>query len=224
MKLLLVDDDLHLCEILQYQFKIQHIDVDVCHDGAEALMWISENTHDLIILDRMLPSLDGISVLKKMRQLGYQQPVIMLTALGELSDRVSGLNYGADDYMVKPFDFEELLARIYSILRRPRQWTSTGILSVNDLTLDSNKGQLCCKNKCCTLSHKESQLFEIFLQNPGQVLPRTLLLSRAWETEASAEDGNLDNYIYFLRRRLKAVESSMIIKTVRGIGYLLKEE
>ena len=159
---------------------------------------MQENMYDLVLLDRMLPSMDGTQVLKEARQSNISTPVIFLTALGELQDKVNGLNCGADDYMVKPFAFEELLARIHSIMRRPGKW--------GDLNL----------------SGRESALLEVFLRNPGQVLPRNLLLSRVWGMESDVEEGNLDNYIHFLRRRLKSVESTLVFKTIRGIGYQLE--
>ena len=223
MRVLLIDDDIGLCEILQYQFQQHNIEIDTCNDGLEAFDWIRENVHDLIILDRMLPSVDGMTILKKIRNEGFTQPVIMLTALGEISDRVTGLNYGADDYMVKPFAFEELLARIYSISRRPRQWTSVKRYQYGDLLLDTEKCMLSCNDKTCSLSSKECQLFEVFIQNKEQILPRNMLLSHVWGFDAPVEDGNLDNYIYFLRRRLKSVSSRMCIQTIRGVGYILKE-
>ena len=133
------------------------------------MAWIYENAHDVIILDRMFPSIDGMTILEKMRQSGYNQPVILLTALGEISDRVLGLNLGADDYIVKPFAFEELLARIYSIMRRPRKWNSTGTFTTADLILDAQNGTLNCGDNSCSLSQKECRLFELFIQNPGQI-------------------------------------------------------
>ena len=166
--------------------------------------------------------MNGISILKTMREEGYSQPVIMLTALGEISDKVTGLNGGADDYIVKPFAFEELLARIYCISRRPRQWEAPKPLSFGDLSFTAGQNLLYCGDSSCSLSPREAALMEIILKNPNQVLPRSLLLSRVWGPDAPVEDGNLDNYIHFLRRRIRSVGSRTELKTVRGIGYRLE--
>ena len=222
MRILLVEDDENLCYTLQYQLEQEGFLVDTCMDGEDALFFIRERVHDLILLDRMLPSMDGTQVLKEARQSNISTPVIFLTALGELQDKVNGLNCGADDYMVKPFAFEELLARIHSIMRRPGKWGDLNLLKLGDIAFDPECGRLTKGAKECTLSGRESALLEVFLRNPGQVLPRNLLLSRVWGMESDVEEGNLDNYIHFLRRRLKSVESTLVLKTIRGIGYQLE--
>lgn len=222
MRILLIDDDERFCEMLAFSLKNEGFTVDTCHDGDDGLRWIRENVHDVILLDRMLPVMNGISILKTMREEGYSQPVIMLTALGEISDKVTGLNGGADDYIVKPFAFEELLARIYCISRRPRQWEAPKPLSFGDLSFTAGQNLLYCGDSSCSLSPREAALMEIILKNPNQVLPRSLLLSRVWGPDAPVEDGNLDNYIHFLRRRLRSVGSRTELKTVRGIGYRLE--
>lgn len=184
---------------------------------------MQEAPFDLVILDRMLPHMNGIEVLKEARSRQIGTPVLMLTALGELNDRLTGLNGGADDYMVKPFAFEELLARIRCLLRRPAVYQdSVKSISLGDVSFVPETRTLSSREKTCTLSSREGELMEVFLRNPGQTLPRQLLLSRVWGLEADVEEGNLDNYIHFLRRRLKTVESTMQIRTVRGIGYQLE--
>ncbi len=191
-------------------------------DGEDSLFYIRERVHDLILLDRMLPSMDGITVLKTLRKEKISTPVLFLTALGELQDKVTGLDCGADDYMVKPFAFEELLARIRCLQRRPRKWESSALLSLGDVAYDTDQKKLSCGEKACSLSKKEGDLLEVFLRNPGQILPRQTLLSRVWGPETEVEDGNLDNYIYFLRRRLRSVKSQLELKSIRGIGYQLE--
>ena len=184
---------------------------------------MGETPYDLVILDRMLPHMDGIQVLKEARSRQIKTPVLMLTALGELDDRLSGLNGGADDYMVKPFIFEELLARIRCLLRRPASYTAfADTVFLGDITYVPQTRTLSSHDKSCTLSSREGNLMEVFLRNPGQTLPRQLLLSRVWGLETDVEEGNLDNYIHFLRRRLKTVKSALQIKTVRGVGYQLE--
>lgn len=223
MRILLIEDDYNLSLTLTFQLEHEGITVDTCRNGEDALYYMNSKTHDLILLDRMLPQVDGITLLKKFRESGSQTPVIILTALGELDDKVTGLDAGADDYLVKPFEFEELMARIRSINRRPRQWEKEPSLTLLDVTYSPGDNQLSGSLGKCSLSKKEGMLLEIFLQNPGQVLPRATLLSRVWGVDAEVEDGNLDNYIHFVRRRLKSVTRQISIQTVRGIGYRLEE-
>lgn len=223
MRILLIEDDYNLSLTLSFQLEHEGFTVDTCRNGEDALYYMNSKTHDLILLDRMLPQVDGITLLKKFRESGSQTPVIILTALGELGDKVTGLDAGADDYLVKPFEFEELMARIRSINRRPRQWEKEPSLCLKDITYSPGDNQLSGSLGECSLSKKEGMLLEIFLQNPGQVLPRATLLSRVWGVDAEVEDGNLDNYIHFVRRRLKSVTRQISIQTVRGIGYRLEE-
>lgn len=223
MKILMIEDDKELCEAVSFRLEKEGFQVSACHDGEEGLYYMLESPFDLVILDRMLPHMNGMDVLRKARARQIKTPVLMLTALGELNDRLTGLNGGADDYMIKPFAFEELLARIRCLLRRPAAYTASGgVLSLGDVTFVPETRTLSQKDKSCTLSSREGELMEVFLRNPGQTLPRQLLLSRVWGLDTEVEDGNLDNYIHFLRRRLKTVKSTLQIKTVRGIGYQLE--
>lgn len=223
MRILVIEDDESLCESLGCHLIAEGFEVDLCYDGEEGLHYIEERAHDLILLDRMLPGMDGLSILKKIRSLGILTPVILVTALGEVSDRVNGLDCGADDYIVKPFAPSELLARIRCIFRRPREWKSLELLNYGDLSYHPDQKRLTCREKGCTLSKREGELLEFFLRNPGQVIPRAVLLNRIWGLDADVEEGNLDNYIHFLRRRIKAVCSRLVLKTVRGVGYCLEE-
>lgn len=222
MRILIIEDDKSLAETLRFQLECSHFEADVCHDGEEGLHFIEQQSHDLILLDRMLPSLDGISVLRITREKNIPTPIIFVTALGALNDKVTGLDCGADDYLVKPFDFEELLARIRCILRRPTKWEGSKPLEIGDISYDTQQKKLRCGNASCSLSAREGDLLEFFLRNPGQTIPRASILSKVWGPDAAVEDGNLDNYIYFLRRRLKSVKSGLQLKTIRGIGYQLE--
>ena len=223
MNILMIEDDKELCEAVSFRLEQEGFSVTACHDGEEGLYYMQESPFDLVILDRMLPHMNGIEVLKEARSRQIKTPVLMLTALGELNDRLAGLNGGADDYMVKPFAFEELLARIRCLLRRPAVYQdSVKSISLGDVSFVPETRTLSSREKTCTLSSREGELMEVFLRNPGQTLPRQLLLSRVWGLEADVEEGNLDNYIHFLRRRLKTVESTLQIRTVRGIGYQLE--
>ena len=223
MRLLLIEDDKRLCDSLGFYLERRGFTVDICHDGEEGLLLIQEQAHDLILLDRMLPSLDGASVLKKIRAGHICTPVILLTALGEVNDRIEGLNCGADDYLVKPFDLEELTARIHCISRRPSRWEDSERLTFGDITYDVLLHELSGSGKKFVLSRRESDLLEVFLRNPGQSLPRSLILSRVWGPDAPVEEGNLDNYIHFIRRRLRSVSSRVTLRTIRGIGYCLED-
>lgn len=222
MRILVVEDDQDLALAIKTRLEQEGYAVDLCQDGEEGLYYMRERIHDLVLLDRMLPEMDGISALRQARREKIGTPVILLTALGTLKDRVTGLDCGADDYLVKPFAFQELLARIRSILRRPAVWEDPQSLSLGDITFQVREGRLSRGEKECTLSKREGALLEIFLRNPGQVLTRSTLLLRVWGLDSDVEEGNLDNYIHFLRRRLRAVGSSLSLKTVRGTGYYLE--
>lgn len=222
MRILLIEDDQSLCDTVKLQLQNQGYTVDSSYDGEEGLFFIKQQAYDLIILDRMLPSLDGISVLKAMRLLNIAVPVIMVTALNSIGDKVTGLDAGADDYLAKPFAIEELLARIRALSRRPTAWITSHSLSYGNTDFDLDNLTLIGPKGSCSLSKKEAQLFESFFKQPASILPRPLLLSRVWGPYAEVEEGNLDNYIHFLRRRLRTVESNLELKTIRGIGYTLE--
>lgn len=221
LKVLLVEDDVNLCKSLSFQLKKENFIVDICNDGEDGLFLINEDCYDLIILDRMLPSIDGISILSKIKEKGINTPVILLTALGEVKDRITGLDCGADDYIVKPFDFNELLARIRCVTRRPRKIETVNKLTYKDITYNVNERILTANSKSCSLSKREGDVLSLFIKNPEVTISRDKLLSLIWGSLSEVEDGNIDNYIYFIRRRLKAVESVLNIKTVRGLGYKL---
>ena len=184
---------------------------------------MGETPYDLVILDRMLPHMDGIQVLKEARSRQIKTPVLMLTALGELDDRLSGLNGGADDYMVKPFIFEELLARIRCLLRRPASYTAfADTVFLGDITYVPQTRTLSSHDKSCTLSKPGRKPYGGLPSESRPDSSTTAPSFRVWGLETDVEEGNLDNYIHFLRRRLKTVKSALQIKTVRGVGYQLE--
>ncbi|WP_303841440.1 response regulator transcription factor [Anaerotruncus colihominis] len=220
---MIIEDDEKLCEAMRFALEREGYTVDVCHDGDNGFRWAREQAHDLILLDRMLPSADGVELLKRLRAQGHTAPVLLVTALGGIGQRVEGLDAGADDYLVKPFAVEELLARVRAMQRRPRQWESARVLQVGDAAFDAAQKTLTGPGGGCSLSKREAALMEILLANHGQTLPRSMLLTRVWGPDAEVEDGNLDNYIHFLRRRLKAAGSTVSIRTVRGVGYQLED-
>lgn len=222
MRILLAEDDEKLNHSIKYRLEKEDFTVDSCYDGEEALYYIEQNIHDIVLLDRMLPGMEGTDVLRFARNHGCLTPIILITAMGSLDDKITGLDCGADDYLVKPFAFEELLARIRCVTRRPRLLTPDNSLPYGDIVLLLSESRLKGPQSTCGLSRREHELFEVLLRNYGQTIPRSTLLTKVWGPESDVEDGNLDNYIHFLRRRLRGVGSSLQIKTIRGIGYRLE--
>lgn len=221
MRILIIEDDADLARSLQSRLAEHGFEADLCANGSDGLFYLKQETYHLILLDRMLPVLDGMQFLQIIRQQGVMIPVIFLTGLGGLSEKISGLNCGADDYLVKPFAFEELLARIRCILRRPPALKTEQPVSCGDLVYHPAEQKLCCGPKSCVLTAKENALFELFFNHPNQTLTRDFIFSEIWGTASDVEDRNLDNFIYFLRNRMRSLQSSAVLKTVRGIGYQL---
>ncbi len=222
MRILLVEDDKALNRSLAFQLQKEGFLLDTCQDGEDALYYIQQGVYDLILLDRMLPRVSGTEILKKMRSGHDQTPVILITALGTLDEKVMGLDLGADDYLVKPFAFEELMARIRCIARRPRKMDFGEELPLKDIVYRMEENILSGPARECTISRREGALLEVFLRNPGQTLSRALLLAKVWGPDSEVEEGNLDNYIHFLRRRLRSVGSALNIRTIRSVGYRLE--
>lgn len=223
MRILLIEDDQDLCRAITLSLEDAGYQTDVCHSGDDALLYIDTQFYDCLILDRMLPGINGMAFLEAIRRRGFQTPVILATALNGLNDRIHGLDAGADDYLVKPFAIDELLARIRAVTRRPVQLTSLKFLTYAGISLSPDNHQLTFREHMLTLSKRESALLACLIRNGNQVLPRSLLLSYVWGSGAEVEDGNLDNYIYFLRRRLKAIGAPVRIVTIHGVGYRLEE-
>ncbi|MDE7276855.1 MAG: response regulator transcription factor, partial [Lachnospiraceae bacterium] len=185
------------------------------------LYYGKQNIYYIILLYRMQPDREGTEVMTALRQFSVNTPIILITALGLLQDKITGLDLGADDYLVKPFDFEELLARIRCVTRRSLSLNAQpeGILSYHDITWSPREMCLTGPSGDCLLSRREGDLLESFLHAPGQTLAREMLLLKVWGPDSEVENGNLDNYIHFLRRRLKGIGSTLQIKTVWGVGY-----
>lgn len=223
MKILVIEDDVSLCELLRYGLENEQFEVQMCHDGHEGLLAAMENRHDLILLDRMLPGICGEEVLKQMRMEAVDTPVIFITALGEAAEKIDGLDLGADDYLAKPFDVGELMARIRSVMRRTLERTVSFPLRFGDLCFWERESKLVCGEQTLILPKKEAELLSFFLRNPGQVLTRGQIIGKVWGSFAEIEDGNLDNYVYLLRRRLRALDSGVQIATIHRRGYCLTE-
>lgn len=222
MNILIIEDDKDLCRAVAWQLRQEGHLVDCCHDGSEAVLYIRQGIYDLILLDCMLTGESGLHILRRMRADGNLTPVIILSALGEVDDRVTGLNAGADDYLVKPFAYSELSARIASLFRRKNAFASAAY-SFGDLSLDGAENILMCGDKKCALSQTESDLMRLLLQAGDKTTDRTVLLHKVWGLDTSVENSNLDNYIYFLRKRLKTLDSRVTIVNRRGHGYRLED-
>lgn len=223
LKTLLIEDDRDLCLALSSQLGRENWETECCHRGDEAELYLEKGAYDLVLLDCMLPGLDGRTVLRRMRERGDFTPVIILSALGEVENRVRGLNTGADDYLVKPFAFSELMARVNSLFRRKDDFTAKA-LSFGDLRLEEERQLLFCEDRSCGLSQTETELMGQLLRSGGQVAARRTLLYRVWGRNTGVEDSNLDNYIYFLRKRLRQLDSRVGIRNLRGSGYYLEEQ
>lgn len=223
MRILLAEDNENLNRNLTDQLQVHGFTVDSCMDGEDALYYGEQNIYDVILLDRMLPSMEGAQILQELRRQNIATPVILITALGTLSDKVTGLNLGADDYLVKPFAFEELLARIYCVTRRSPNLVLPQNISFGDVTYHPEKGLLEGPKGCYSLSKREGALLEFFLRNHDQPLSRSNLLLKVWGPDSDVEEGNLDNYILFIRRRLTHVGSTLTLKNIRGIGFCLQQ-
>ncbi len=223
MRILIIEDDKELCSLICFALNRAGYETDSCHTGSDGLFYAKNQIYDAIILDRMLPELDGLTVLESLRRYKIQTPVILATALDGLHDRINGLDRGADDYLVKPFAVEELMARIRAVTRRPGNLKISSGLTAFGLHLEPDSHLLEYQEASLTLSKKESALLEYFMKNPGQTLPRSMLLSYVWGVSSDIEEGNLDNYVYFLRRRFKALKAPVKLATVHGVGYRMEE-
>lgn len=218
MRILMVEDDTALCEALRPALEAAGFRPDFCHNGTDGLTLLETGAYDVCILDRMLPGLDGLSLLRAARTRGISTPVLMLTALSGIGERVDGLDAGADDYLSKPFDTRELLARLRALSRRPG--TAAGAaLQEGDVTLAATELTLTGPKGAVSLTKRECDLLEALLRSPGRLQTRPALLAQVWGPMAEVEDANLDCYIHFVRRRLQSVGSTARVVTVRGSGY-----
>lgn len=223
MKLLLAEDEKDLAKGLKAILEHNKYIVDVVHDGEDALYYAQTEHYDCLILDVMMPKKSGFEVLFQLRKEGNQTPILLLTAKNQLEDKVTGLDLGADDYLTKPFDTPELLARIRSVLRRPNNFVSE-ILTVGDCILDRGSYQLQANGKQVTLNNKEFQLIEMFFLNNNQVLSKELIMDRIWGLESEAEINVVWVNISSLRKKLQQLNSKVKISAQRGLGYTLEVE
>lgn len=222
MRVLVVEDETRLAATLQDLLELNGYTVDLCHDGETGLDNALSAIYDVILLDVMLPKLDGFTVLQRLRGAGSFVPVLMLTARSEVSDKVQGLDCGADYYLTKPFDPKELLACIRALTRRQPELRNTDSLEFNGLRLEKNTFLLSCKDRSVRLSRKEFDMMELFLLNRNLVLTKESLLLKIWGYESDAEDNNVEVYISFLRKKLAHLHANVKIRTIRMVGYCLE--
>lgn len=224
MKLLIVEDEFMLADVIKDRLEEEDFEVELALDGEEGEFLALSGTYDLIIMDRMLPGIDGIDIVRHIREKSIACPVLMLTARSQLFEKIQGLNNGADDYMTKPFEMEELVARVNALLRRNVGYGTSG-LTFGDIVLHTKSGQLECSStgKCVDVSAKELMLMEYLLMNQKQTITKAQISERIWGLEEDVEYNNAEVYISFLRKKLKRIEANVTIRTVRGMGYFLEE-
>ena len=223
MRILVVEDEKDLRNIIKKRFVREHYSVDACGDGEEALDYMEMTSYDGVLLDIMLPGKDGFAVLKEVRQMGNDTPILLLTARDGIEDRVKGLDLGADDYLIKPFAFEELLARIRVMMRRKHQFV-TNQLKIADLTLDRDTRIVTRAGKEISLSSKEFMVLECLMRNQNIVMTRQQIEQNAWNYDYEGGSNVIDVYIRYLRKKIDAGYEKKLIHTVRGTGYVMREE
>jgi two-component system response regulator MprA len=221
-RILIIEDDEAIVKTLRRALAYEGYQVDAAIDGETGLLAARDHTPDLVILDWMLPGIDGLEVCQRLRS-GDNVPILILTAKDSTQDRVQGLDAGADDYMVKPYELEELLARVRALLRRTQQ-DRAPILAFADLSLDTSTRQATRKNRVINLTAKEYDLLELFLRHPRQVLTREMIFDRVWGYDFGGESNVLDVYIRYLRMKLESGGEARLIYTVRSVGYVLREK
>ena len=225
MRILLVEDEKYLSASIIKMLKQERFSADAVYNGTDGLDYAMSGLYDAVILDVMLPGMDGFTVLEKLRRAGVTTPVLMLTARGDLNDRIRGLESGADYYLPKPFEKAELIACLRAITRR-KDDSVYQELAFGDISLSEKDAGLICSSsgREIRLGAKEYQMMELFLRNPGQILSKETMIERIWGLDSEAEYNNLEVYISFLRKKLACLESHVKIRTSRGLGYSLEEE
>jgi DNA-binding response OmpR family regulator len=221
MRILVVEDEHKIAQALKRGLEQEHYAVDLAFDGDDGLASAQAETYDLIVLDRMLPGRDGVSICQELRKKGNHIPILMLTAKDHVRDRITGLDAGADDYLVKPFSFEELLARMRALLRRPHESVNT-VLEVEDLQLDTATYTVVRAGTPITLSSKEFALLEYLMRNQGRVLSKETIMGHVWDFDADILPNTVEVYIGYLRNKIdKPFKGPALIHTRRGFGYTL---
>ncbi|MFA5143654.1 MAG: response regulator transcription factor [Candidatus Omnitrophota bacterium] len=224
MRILVIEDERKIADFIRRGLKEEGYAVDTSYDGENGLFLAKTNNYDLILLDLMLPKIDGITVCKKLRADKIVSPIIMLTAKDAVKDKVTGLDAGADDYLTKPFAFEELLARIRAILRKKGEQEQATRLAVGDLSLDLTTHKVTRAGKDIELTSKEFALLEYLMRNAGKVVTRTMISEHVWDIDFDTFTNVIDVYINYLRNKIDSDARVKLIQTVRGRGYILKSD
>ena len=221
MRILIAEDEVATAKALKLLMEKSKYSVDIVHNGTDAWDYISAGSYEVIVLDIMMPGMSGLEVVTKMRENGIKTPVLMLTAKGEIEDRVTGLEAGADDYLPKPFATSELIARVKALGRRSENY-SDSVKKVGNLTLDSNRYEMRVGDKSVSLTNKEYQLMELFIMHPGYVFSTEHLMDKIWGFETESDINVVWTHIGFVRKKLRTIEADVEIKTIRGAGYSLE--
>ncbi len=223
MRVLVIEDETRLAATLQDLLELNGYTADACHDGEAGLDNALTDIYDVILLDVMLPKMDGFTVLRRLREAGKATPVLMLTARSEVSDKVEGLDRGADYYLTKPFDPKELLACVRALTRRQPELRNTDVLEFGGVRLDKSSFTLSCGERSVRLSRKEFDICELLMLNRNLVLTKETLLLKIWGYESDAEDNNVEVYISVLRKKLAHIRAKVRIRTIRMVGYCLEK-
>ena len=226
MRILIIEDEYNLADAISTRLKKEKYNVDICQDGEEGLYQALMDIYDLIILDVMLPKINGFEILKEIRRKKINTKIIMLTAASKIDDKLTGLENGANDYLTKPFHIEELIARINIQLRKDESEITKNYLELKDLRLNLKTSKLICinTNEEIELSSKEFSLMEYLLYNKDQIISKDQIYDKIWGIDNEIESNNLEAYISFLRKKIKIIGSSVKIKAIRGLGYKLEVE
>ncbi|NRA99523.1 MAG: response regulator transcription factor [Rhodobacteraceae bacterium] len=222
-RLLIVEDDADTQSFVANGFTQAGFTVQTADDGRDGLFLGTSGDFDCLILDRMLPGLDGLAVVRSLRAAGVETPALMLTALSAVDERVKGLRAGADDYLVKPFSFEELHARVEALLRRPQEREETTELTIKDLTMDLSRRKVRRSGREISLTPREFQILEFFMRRPNRVISRTMLLEGVWDYHFDPQTNIVDVHISKLRRQIDGDDDTTLIETVRGAGYMMSD-
>ena len=224
MRILLAEDDQRLGKLIKYMLEQNHIQVEWVTDGSDIYDYAKFTDYDILVLDWMMPGESGVDACRRLRKDGYERAILMPTARDSVEDRVTGLDAGADDYLVKPFEFVELLARLRALGRRSTQKIQQDVVEVGGFTLNRTAKVLKKADQVIQLSPREFQIFDLLAQNLGIVVPRDIILDRIWGLESDVSSNNIDSYMKILRKKLDTGDGRTIIKTVRGVGYKLEAD
>ena len=222
MRVLVVEDEKHLNEAITHLLKQNNYTVDSVYDGIDGLDYILSDIYDIVVLDVMLPNMNGYEILREVRESGNETTILMLTAKSQIEDRVQGLDYGADDYLTKPFAKEELLARLRALSRRKNKAFEEDTTKIGDISFNKTKLEISNNTKSVNLTHLEFQLLELLISRKNMKTPKEMIITKLWGYDTDAQDNNVEVYISFLRKKIRYVSDIVVIKTTRNVGYSIE--